>query len=80
LADHQEDVATVSKVPGDSQLNRFAWILVLLTRSNPAAQTHPTMAHIDVSTVAVVVPKMKLKYTHRSLASHPHGTQNKELG
>ena len=55
LADHQGDVATVSRVPRDPQLNRLAWILVLLTGSNPAGQTHPTMALIDAPTGSTTV-------------------------
>ena len=36
LANHQEDVATVSRVPRDPQLHCLARILVLFTGSDPA--------------------------------------------
>ena len=55
LANHQEDVATVSRVPRDPQLDCLARVLVLFTGSDPAGQTHTTVALIDAPTGSTAV-------------------------
>ena len=55
LANHQEDVATVSRVPRDPQLDCLARVLVLFTGSDPAGQTHATVALIDAPTGSTAV-------------------------
>ena len=55
LTDHQEDVATVSRVPRDPQLHCLAAILVLFTGSDPAGQTDATVALINAPTGSTAV-------------------------